>query len=100
MVLTRQMKAKGITFEDKQAANVLVQLNKDNAILKQLKDDMEHKEYLYKLKREREKKEIIKQIKIWTSAKDKFVNVINECNKEVEYIDVELAKIISELDNL
>ena len=96
MVLTRQMKAKGISEEDKFAANILVQLNKDNEILKQLKDDMIKKD----LKKDREKKEIIKQIEMWSSTKDKFINVISECKKELEYIDVELAKIISELDNL
>ena len=97
MVLTRKMKARGITEEDNIAANTLLQLHKDNSILKKLKDDMVNKEYL---KKERAKQEIIKQIEMWNSTKDKFMNVIHECKKELEYIDVELAKIISELDNL
>ena len=97
MVLTRQMKAHGITSDDKIAANTLVQLHKDNSILKRLKDDMLNKEHL---KKERAKQEIIKQIEMWNSTKNKFMNVIHECKKELEYIDVELAKIISELDNL
>ena len=97
MVLTRKMKAKGITEQDNIAANTLLQLHKDNSILKKLKDDMVNKEYL---KKERAKQEIIKQIEMWNSTKDKFMNVIHECKKELEYIDVELAKIISELDNL
>tara|TARA_B100000035_G_scaffold262261_1_gene233593 strand:- start:42 stop:335 length:294 start_codon:yes stop_codon:yes gene_type:complete len=97
MVLTRKMKARGITEEDNIAANTLLQLHKDNSILKKLKDDMVNKEYL---KKERAKQEIIKQIEMWNSTKDKFANVIHECKKELEKIDVELAKIISELDNL
>ena len=97
MVLTRKMKANGITEQDNIAANTLLQLHKDNSILKKLKDDMVNKEYL---KKERAKQEIIKQIEMWNSTKDKFMNVIHECKKELEYIDVELAKIISELDNL
>ena len=97
MVVTRKMKANGITEEDNIAANTLIQLHKDNSILKKLKEDMVNKEYL---KKERAKQEIIKQIEMWNSTKDKFMNVIHECKKELEYIDVELAKIISELDNL
>lgn len=97
MVLTRKMKANGITEQDNIAANTLIQLHKDNSILKKLKDDMVNKEYLEK---ERAKQEIIKKIEMWNSSKDKFLNIIQECKKELEYIDVELAKIISELDNL
>ena len=97
MVLTRKMKANGITEQDNIAANTLLQLHKDNSILKKLKDDMVNKEHL---KKEQAKQEIIKQIEMWNSAKDKFMNVIHECKKELEYIDVEIAKIISELDNL
>ena len=97
MVLTRKMKANGITEQDNIAANTLIQLHKDNSILKKLKDDMVNKEHL---KKERAKQEIIKQIEMWNSTKDKFMNVIHECKKELEYIDVELAKIISELNNL
>jgi len=97
MVLTRKMKANGITEQDNIAANTLLQLHKDNSILKKLKDDMVNKEHL---KKEIAKQEIIKQIEMWNSTKDKFVNLIHECKKELEYIDVELAKIISELDNL
>ena len=96
MVLTRSQKANGITEEDKFAANTLIQLHKDNSILKKLKDDMINKDF----KKECAKQEIIKQIGMWNSTKDKFLNVIHECKKELEYIDVELAKIISELDNL
>jgi len=96
MVLTRKMKANGITEQDNIAANTLLQLHKDNSILKKLKDDMVNKD----LKKEQAKQEIIKQIEMWNSTKDKFMNVIHECKKELEYIDVELAKIISELDNL
>mgnify|MGYP001197875121 FL=1 len=97
MVLTRKMKANGITEQDNIAANTLLQLHKDNSILKKLKDDMLNKEHL---KKEQAKQEIIKQIEMWNSTKDKFMNVIHECKKELEYIDVEIAKIISELDNL
>ena len=100
MVLTRSQKANGITEEDKIAANTLLQLHKDNSILKKLKEDMLNKEYLEKLKKECAKEEIIKQIKMWNSTKEHFINVINECKVELEKIDVELAKIISELDNL
>tara|TARA_Y100000022_G_scaffold179974_1_gene171611 strand:+ start:189 stop:479 length:291 start_codon:yes stop_codon:yes gene_type:complete len=96
MVLTRKMKANGITEQDNIAANTLLQLHKDNSILKKLKDDMVNKD----LKKERAKQEIIKQIEMWNSSKNKFLNIILECKKELEYIDVELAKIISELDNL
>ena len=97
MVLTRKMKANGITEQDNIAANTLIQLHKDNSILKKLKDDMVNKEHL---KKELVKQEIIKQIEMWNSTKDNFVNLIHECKKEFEYIDAELAKIISELDNL
>lgn len=97
MVQTRKMKTNGITEQDNIAANTLLQLHKDNSILKKLKGDMVNKEYLEK---ERAKQEIIKQIEMWNSTKDKFVNLIHECKKELEYIDVELVKIISELDNL
>ena len=97
MVLTRKMKANGITEQDNIAANTLIQLHKDNSILKKLKDDMVNKEYL---KKERAKQEIIKQIEMWNSTKDKFVNIIHESKVELEKIDIELAKIISELDNL
>lgn len=97
MVLTRKMKANGITEQDNIAANTLLQLHKDNSILKKLKDDMVNKEYLEK---ERAKQEIIKQIEMWNSSKNKFLNIILECKKELEYIDVELSKIITELDNL
>ena len=100
MVLTRKMKARGITEQDNIAANTLIQLHKDNSILKKLKDDMVNKEHLENLKKERAKQEIIKQIEMWNSTKDKFTNVIHECNIELEKIDIELAKIISELDNL
>lgn len=100
MVLTRQMKARGITGDDKIAANTLLQIHKDNSILKKLKEDMLNKEYLEKLKKERAKQEIIKQIEMWNSTKDHFINVIHECKVELEKIDVELAKIISEMDNL
>ena len=96
MVVTRKMKANGITEEDKIAANTLLQLHKDNSILKKLKDDMINKD----LKKEHAKQEIIKQIEMWNSTKDKFTNVIHECKVELEKIDIELTKIISELDNL
>jgi len=49
MVQTRLMKAHGITSEDKIAADTLIQLHKDNSILKKLKDDMVNKEHLENL---------------------------------------------------
>ena len=64
MVLTRSQKANGITEEDKFAATTLIQLHKDNSILKKLKDDMINKD----LKKERAKQEIIKQIDMKTES--------------------------------
>ena len=100
MVQTRLMKSQGITSEDKIAADTLIQLHKDNSILKKLKDDMLNKEHLENLKKERTKQEIIKQIDMWNSTKDHFMNVISTCQKECQKIEIELSKIISELDNL
>ena len=40
MVQTRLMKSQGITSEDKIAADTLIQLHKDNSILKKLKDEL------------------------------------------------------------
>ena len=101
MVLTRSMKNQGITSEDKSAANILVQLNKDNAILKNLKSDMEKDNLLHaQLEKAQEELHILKQIKQYGIAKQNLENIIHNCNVELEGVSVELASLYSALDDL
>ena len=104
MVLTRSMKTRGITIEDKAAASVLVQLHKDNAILKNLKNDMERAQKSASLQEhlDRAQKElsILKQIKQYDSAKRRLEDVIRDSTKELENVDVEIAALYSSIEKL
>jgi hypothetical protein len=104
MVLTRSQKANGITEEDKIVANTLVQLHKDNSVLKKLKDDKESKDKVHEKYGDRFKliKElhILAQIKILKSNKDYFNNIMSSHTKYLEEIDVELEKLLSQLEEL
>tara|TARA_B100000941_G_C28328554_1_gene460376 strand:- start:234 stop:548 length:315 start_codon:yes stop_codon:yes gene_type:complete len=104
MVLTRSQKARGITEQDNIAANTLLQLHKDNSILKKLKEDKESKDKFHEKYGDRFKliKElhIMAQIKILKSNKDYLNNIISSHTKYIEEIDVELEKLFSRLEEL
>ena len=104
MVLTRSMKAKGITLEDKVAASVLVNLHKDNTILKELKTDMERKEKSVSLRWELDKAkkelQILKTVKKYDSVKRRLEGVIRESTEAIEYVDMEIASLYSSIENL
>ena len=104
MVLTRSMKATGITLEDKVAASVLVNLHKDNTILKELKTDMERKEKSVSLRWELDKAkkelQILKTVKKYDSVKRRLEGVIRESTEAIEYVDMEIASLYSSIENL
>ena len=104
MVLTRSMKAAGITLEDKVAASVLVNLHKDNTILKNLKNEMECKEksvsLRYELDRAKKELQILKTIKKFNSAKNRLEGVIRESTEAIEGVDMEIAALYSSIENL
>ena len=104
MVLTRSMKAKGITLEDKVAASVLVNLHKDNTILKNLKNEMEHAQKSVSLRWELDKAkkelQILKTIKKYDSAKRRLEEVIHESTEAIEDINMEIAALYSSIENL
>jgi hypothetical protein len=104
MVLTRSMKSKGITLEDKVAASVLVNLHKDNTILKNLKNEMErkHKSVSLRWELDKAKKElqILKTIKKYDSAKRRLEEVIHESSIAIEDVNMEIAALYSSIENL
>ena len=104
MVLTRSMKTNGITLEDKVAASVLVNLHKDNTILKNLKNDMERQQksvsLRYELDKAKKELQILKTIKKYDSAKRRLEGVIRESTEAVADIDVEISALYLSIENL
>ena len=91
MVQTRSMKNNGKTNEDREAAHILVKLNKDHYI------SNKNETLLAKTQGELY---ILKKIIHYISLKDYLVNIISSSNKTIEDIDIELACLYSTLDNV
>jgi hypothetical protein len=82
---TRSMTKQGITPEDKEVANVLVNLHKDNNILKKLKQDKDKKDERIVLCRLNEEGERMR--------KD---NIMKEIILERAYNEIKILKLIKE----
>ena len=91
MVRTRSMKNNDNTNEELEAAHILVKLNKDHYICNKTKT---------LLAKAQEELCILKKIKHYTLLKEDLVNIITTSNKTIENIDIELAYLYSNLDNL
>ena len=82
---TRAMKRSNITVEDKQAANILANLHKDNNVLKQLKQDKEEKDGIIVLCRSNKEGERIRK-----------ENIMKDIVLEKAYEEIEILKLIKE----
>ena len=79
------MKRSNITVEDKQAANILANLHKDNNVLKQLKQDKEEKDGIIVLCRLNKEGERIRK-----------ENIMKDIVLEKAYEEIEILKLIKE----
>ena len=102
MVLTRNMSKKIITGQDMDAASVLINLHKDNEILKCLKDDKDNADAdadaeHTAIKKMKEEINILKQIKEHTSNYNTLKMFIDMYTKEMDNLETTITELLSKV---
>ena len=97
MVLTRQMKKQNITVNDINAATVLINLQKDNEILKSLKNDKETADAANILTKMKEEVDLLKQIKEHTTNYNTLKMFIDMYTKEMDNLEITITELMSKV---
>ena len=98
MVLTRQMKKQNITENDINAATVLINLQKDNEIIKSLKNDKDAADAEHtSIKKMKDEINILKQIKEHTANYNTLKMFIDMYTKEMDNLETTITELLSKV---
>jgi len=95
------MSKKIITGQDMDAASVLINLHKDNEILKCLKDDKDTADAEHTaIKKMKEEVDILKQIKEHTTNYNTLKMFINMYTKEMDNLEITITELLSKQNKI
>ena len=97
MPLTRNMSKKNITEQDMETASVLINLRKDNKILKCLKNDKDTADAANTLSQMKEEVDLLKQIKEHTINYNTLKMFIDMYTKEMDNLETTITELLSKV---
>ena len=97
MPLTRNMSKKNITEQDMETASVLINLRKDNKILKCLKNDKDTADAANTLSQMKEEVDLLKQIKEHTTNYNTLKMFIDMYTKEMDNLEITITELMSKV---
>ena len=97
MPLTRNMSKKNITEQDMETASVLINLHKDNEILKCLKNDKDTADKAITLSQMKEEVDLLKQIKEHTTNYNTLKMFIDMYTKEMDNLEITITELLSKV---
>ena len=97
MPLTRNMSKKNITEQDMETASVLINLHKDNEILKCLKNGKDTADKANTLSQMKEEVDLLKQIKEHTTNYNTLKMFIDMYTKEMDNLEITITELLSKV---
>ena len=97
MPLTRNMSKKNITEQDMETASVLINLHKDNEILKCLKNDKDISDAEHTAIKMKEEVDLLKQIKEHTTNYNTLKMFIDMYTKEMDNLEITITTLLSQV---
>ena len=97
MPITRNMSKKNITEQDMETASVLINLHKDNEILKCLKNDKDTADTANTLIKIKEEVDLLKQIKEHTTNYNTLKMFIDMYTKEMDNLEITITTLLSQV---